>query len=319
MRDFSKINPSVWTSKKFNSLDENGKLFYLYALSSPHSNSAGCYRLPMGYMKNDLNWSEEVISASLDRVCDTLLIAYDREEEIMFCARWFEYNQPTNSKHAFKVASCLEKIPNCDVKRRTLKDLRDFIDARAWKSENILNYIDIQLNQPFKTAPDTLSDTLCHTQDSDKTQTQTIKEKNNKKETAPQIYKGTDGKEYTIEEITEMFWTNFPRVGRTIKGKGQLQTQLLKILNTKGQTDESRTKQIKEIAVAIQSFRRYCEQTGEKQPDPWRWLKNGGHLESYDFGTPATGDSHGSRGASENSLKDRVVRTSGFVETLFDE
>ena len=152
MRDFSKINPSVWTSKRFTSLDDDGKLFYLYALTSPLSNSCGCYRLPYGYIMEDVGWDRTRIDTVCHTVSQTGLISYDRTEFVILIDRWYEYNPPNNPKHCLRVISELKSVPECDLKNMNAKDLFDFVNTRSWEKENVLSKL-----KPM------LSDTVCHT------------------------------------------------------------------------------------------------------------------------------------------------------------
>jgi len=143
MRGFSKINPSVWGSKRFESLTDDAKLFYLYCLTSPQSNSVGCYRNPVGYMMVDLNWNEARIKTCLKKVSDTLLIQYHEEESVVLIDRWFEYNPASNPKHALKLVQDVEAIPYPNFAAISARALKRCIEDRGWKIEdNLINRID---------------------------------------------------------------------------------------------------------------------------------------------------------------------------------
>jgi len=133
MREFSKVNQSIWTSKKFTALSDKHKLFYLYCLTCKHGNSAGCFYLPPGYVMVDLKWTEREVVEAIDRVCDSLLIAYNKVENIAYIARWFDYNPPTNPKHATKVISDLAGIAYCDLLDRILRDLSACLSLQKWR------------------------------------------------------------------------------------------------------------------------------------------------------------------------------------------
>jgi len=133
MREFSKINQSVWSSKRFKSLNDAHKLFYLYCLCCKHANSAGCFYSPIGYMMVDLGWKENAVSEAIDRVSETGLIAYDRSEDTLYIDRWFSYNQPTNPKHAAKIISDMEMIPYSYLKKDILDDFSKCLEDKPWK------------------------------------------------------------------------------------------------------------------------------------------------------------------------------------------
>lgn len=143
MRDFNKVNPSLWGSKKFQSLGTDGKLIYLYFLTSPHSNSSGCYRCKIGYMVDDIGISRDDVIKGIERVSDTLLISFDMDEEIVFIRNWFVYNPPSNPNHAKKVLSDIVSLQNSRLKILALEDFSQFVREKNWHvTENIDKIID---------------------------------------------------------------------------------------------------------------------------------------------------------------------------------
>lgn len=136
MRDFSKINPSLWASKRFTKLDDIGKLFYLYCLSSPQSNSCGCYRLPIGYAMEDLGWNQEQVIYGIDTVSDTNLIQYNQHESVIYIDRWYDYNAPSNPKHSMKVINELSCVPRCALRDKNARELSAVIQRTKWDSKD---------------------------------------------------------------------------------------------------------------------------------------------------------------------------------------
>ena len=50
-RDFFKVSPNLWSSRKFRGLpDDQCRLLYLYLLTCKHANSCGCFELPVAYI-----------------------------------------------------------------------------------------------------------------------------------------------------------------------------------------------------------------------------------------------------------------------------
>lgn len=110
-RDFSKVSPKIWGSRKFAALETDElRLLYLYLLTSPHSNSAGCYTLKMGYGCADLNWPNEQYEKSIDTLCKGALIAFDYEAQTVLIANWVGFNKPMNAKHALGILKDLEAV-----------------------------------------------------------------------------------------------------------------------------------------------------------------------------------------------------------------
>ena len=132
MREFNKVNPSLWGSKKFGSLSHLDRLLYLYFLSCVHSNSCGLYRCPVGYITSDLKLSEEDVRKGIDRVSKALLIEYDNDEDTVFLYNWFKYNPPVNPKHAQKVKSDILSSSSDTLKDKCLKGFDEVLSIKGW-------------------------------------------------------------------------------------------------------------------------------------------------------------------------------------------
>jgi hypothetical protein len=62
---YGKVKDTFWTDDKIIGLSDAPKLLALYLLSGPHRNAIGCMRLPLGYIWEDLGWSEEGAAEAL--------------------------------------------------------------------------------------------------------------------------------------------------------------------------------------------------------------------------------------------------------------
>lgn len=141
MRDFNKVNPSLWGSQKFSKLSQADKLLYFYFLTCPHSNSAGFFRCPIGYMTSDLKMEEETLRKGIERVCDTLLIGYDFNEETVLLYQWFRFNPPSNPNHAKKVFNDILGLSDCDLKFQCLQQFKECLTDKGWKIPEELEII----------------------------------------------------------------------------------------------------------------------------------------------------------------------------------
>lgn len=138
MRDFCKVNPSLWTSKRFRSLAEEGQRFYLYVLTSPQSNSAGCYRLNNSYACADLAWEKSKFDTVCHTVCESGLLQYDKGEEIIYIDKWFSFNAPANPKHCLKIITELAQIPHVPLRDQAAESLLQFLQTTQWDKAYVL-------------------------------------------------------------------------------------------------------------------------------------------------------------------------------------
>ncbi len=113
MRPFHKISPTVWQSKRFQSLPpDDGRFLLLYLLTCPHNNSAGCFWLPNGYACYDLRWSEDRYEAALQALVAAKLVDHDAEHQVVLIEQWFRHNPPMNKSHRIGIGRQLDGVPS---------------------------------------------------------------------------------------------------------------------------------------------------------------------------------------------------------------
>lgn len=99
-REFSKVSPAIWRSRRFRNLESDARLAHVYFLTCDHQSSAGCFRLPDAYAAADLGWEVQRYRAALEQVVTAGLIAHDEATEEVFVKGWFRFSAPQNDKHA---------------------------------------------------------------------------------------------------------------------------------------------------------------------------------------------------------------------------
>jgi hypothetical protein len=140
MREFIKVAPSVWGSKRFSKLSDDGKILYLHCLTSPRANSAGLFQGEIGYMMVDLKWNEDRIRAAIAETKATGLIDYDEDESVFLIDRWFEFNAPTNPKHAMKVFADSLSVPFTPLSEKAFASLINVLEKKQWTvPQNLLD------------------------------------------------------------------------------------------------------------------------------------------------------------------------------------
>lgn len=65
MRDYGKVYSTFWSSPTTAPLSDDGKILALYLLTCAHSTIAGIFRLPDGYVSEDLGWPVERVQKGL--------------------------------------------------------------------------------------------------------------------------------------------------------------------------------------------------------------------------------------------------------------
>lgn len=115
-RDFSKVSPAFWRSKKFRQLPtDQSRLAYVYMLTCEHQTSAGAYRLPHAYAADDLGWPIDTFKTGLAQVEEAGLIISDNETDEILITNWFKHNRPMNRKHRIGIVAILERLESNEL------------------------------------------------------------------------------------------------------------------------------------------------------------------------------------------------------------
>lgn len=135
MRDYAKIGSSLWGSKKFRSLDDTGRLLYLYILTCPHARSVGCYVLPAGYMVFDTQMDQKTIDNTLQALATVDLIRLDHTENLVYITGWIEHYEPSSPNHCKKMIYDICALPDSPLKTLVARDLLAAMDGKGWDTE----------------------------------------------------------------------------------------------------------------------------------------------------------------------------------------
>lgn len=127
-RDFSKVSPNVWRSRRFIGLPEEAKVGFLYLLTNAHVTSAGVYELPPGYACADLVWPEPAYESVLKELVAAEMI--DRDGDVILIERWFRHNPPTNDDHAIGTRRRLQTIESERLREKAVSAFEEVNEIR---------------------------------------------------------------------------------------------------------------------------------------------------------------------------------------------
>lgn len=111
MREFAKVGTAFWTSPAMQSLSDDGKLLALYLVSSPHSTSAGIYRLPNGYVLGDLSWAPERVSKGFAELSEKGFATRCETTFWLVIHKHFQHNKVENPNQAKHILALLAQVP----------------------------------------------------------------------------------------------------------------------------------------------------------------------------------------------------------------
>lgn len=130
-RDFTKVSPRVWRSRRFRTLTDDAKQLLLFLLTCDHQTSAGCFRMPDAYGAADLLWAVERMQAARSALVEAGLVVFDDRTEEYFVCGWFAYSRPMNVSHQKSIDRQVENIESDAVRAAALKELAPSLVANS--------------------------------------------------------------------------------------------------------------------------------------------------------------------------------------------
>lgn len=113
---YVKVCPKFWTDDKVQPLSDDARLLFLYLMTSPHSNMAGFYWLPLGYIAEDLRWDFERVEMAFAELCtDETRIWYDAKSRVVLIRNYLRYNPWGNVNHAKGACRKLGELPDTEL------------------------------------------------------------------------------------------------------------------------------------------------------------------------------------------------------------
>lgn len=151
MRDYGKVFSTFWTSDSTRDLSDDAKVLALYLLTGPHSNIIGCYRLPDGYISEDLGWTLQRVSKGFGELFQKGFATRDEDTKWVFVNNHLKWNPLENPNQITGGVKLYDQIPDAStVKPLIAKALRKYTkpDLRGFET----------LPKPFADPSETLSE-----------------------------------------------------------------------------------------------------------------------------------------------------------------
>lgn len=112
MRDYGKIHSSFWTSPDIRSMTEDGRTLAAYLLTSPHSNMLGCFRIPLAYVSDDLQWPLERVNEGFAELLIKGFATLSKGSNWVVIHKFLKWNQPENPNVVRAAEKLFAQIPS---------------------------------------------------------------------------------------------------------------------------------------------------------------------------------------------------------------
>jgi hypothetical protein len=127
MREWAKFVAGFWTSSSIQSLSDSAKLLAAYLISGPHSNQAGVFRMPDGYVMADLGWDAERVSKGFAELSAKGFANRCETTFWVVVTKALKHTPPENPNQAKHVRALIEQMPDtATIKPLVLQAVTEF-------------------------------------------------------------------------------------------------------------------------------------------------------------------------------------------------
>lgn len=118
MAIYRNIKMSFWTDAKV--VDEftpEDRYFYLYLMTNPHTNLAGCYEISLKQISDETGYSKDTVLKLIDRMQKVHeVICYSEATKEVLIVNWSEYNWTKSEKIRTPLYNEIQGIKNDDFR-----------------------------------------------------------------------------------------------------------------------------------------------------------------------------------------------------------
>jgi hypothetical protein len=112
MRDYGKVHTTFWSSQTIASLSDDGRLLALYLMTSPHTTIAGVFRLPDGYVAEDLRWPAERVAKGFAELFENGFANRCETTKWVWIIKHLVWNPPENPNQRKAAIKCADQVPS---------------------------------------------------------------------------------------------------------------------------------------------------------------------------------------------------------------
>jgi len=111
MRDYGSVHTCFWSNTEIQGLSDQAKLLALYLLTGLHTNMLGCFRLPVGYIAEDLSWSSETVIKRFKELTQIGFATRDETTQWVLIPKFLEWNQIENPNQGKSIQRLFDQVP----------------------------------------------------------------------------------------------------------------------------------------------------------------------------------------------------------------
>lgn len=112
MRDYGKVYGTFWSSPTTASMSDDAKLLALYLMTCQHNTIAGAFRLPDGYVAEDLSWTAARVAQGFAELFAKGFATRCEGTKWVWIVKHLCWNKPENPNQVKSAAKVAQSIPD---------------------------------------------------------------------------------------------------------------------------------------------------------------------------------------------------------------
>lgn len=112
MREYGSVQTQFWSDLTLQTLSTHAKLLAVYLLTGPHTNMLGCFRLPIGYVAEDLKWEGETVCKAFAKLTQIGFLIRDAESNWVLITNFIAWNPIENPNQGKSLSKLFNRVPH---------------------------------------------------------------------------------------------------------------------------------------------------------------------------------------------------------------
>lgn len=200
MARYRTVDVRIWMDGKFMNLSDNGKLLFLYLLTSQHTTPLGTLSITIPVLSAWLQKDSETVSKGLRELISNGMVMVD-EAGLIWVRNFLKFNPPSNPNCASGLLKFFEEMPDCGL---VAKIAESVLEACKTKGNQYVKAVEEPINEviskfkndeiptenmdSFGNRSETVSEPF-RNQEQEQEQEQEQKKEKEKKEKSPSLQK----------------------------------------------------------------------------------------------------------------------------------
>jgi hypothetical protein len=137
MRDYGRVHSTFWSSQTTGPLSDDGKMLALYLMTCSHSTIAGVFRLPDGYVSEDLGWAPERVAKGFAELFAKGFANRCETTKWVWILKHLEWNPPENPNQRKAASKVACSVPDeCGWKQAFMRACGEALGLKAPEKSN---------------------------------------------------------------------------------------------------------------------------------------------------------------------------------------